>query len=54
MFPHTTRTEAVVKLTKRDEPLKIVKFEHLEEERKAEAFAKGKKRGRCPQKYGKY
>lgn len=42
MFPHTARTEAVVKLTKRDEPLKIVKFEHLEEERKAEAFAKGK------------
>ena len=54
MFPHTARTEAVVKLTKRDEPLKIVKFEHLEEERKAEAFAKGKKRGRRPQKYGKY
>ncbi len=24
MFPHTARTEAVVKLTKRDEPLKIV------------------------------
>ena len=30
------------------------RFREAEEERKAEAFAKGKKRGRRPQKYGKY
>lgn len=42
MFPHTARTEAVVKLTKRDEPLKIVKFEHLKKNVKLKLLLKVK------------